>query len=183
MAYNPRARLTKFQSGHKMSKNRYAWARVTWGLVAVMFYPDPPTELEEEEEEEGVQSGATSEPGPTVRLLITKNKRARPTTLDLTMLSEQELECLKKAFDLAFEEAKPVCRLRDQEAAKRHAEGDDSNHRIYRPVPQFIVRERPISKHAESLRDRPDGLPRGDGDGVPDTGVREPGDDLADPQP
>jgi hypothetical protein len=149
-----------------------------------MFYPDDEEGIEAQQQEEGVMpEGASVEPGPTIRLMIKKINYSRAITLDLSMLTEAELDALEKLFKLAFDEARPSCRLRDQEAQRSYAEGDDSNNRNYRPVPQFVVRERPSRKHKESIRDGSEGLSDRDGPDLSGGGIRGTSDAVADDEP
>lgn len=157
MAYSPSDRKKRYNS-FKHTRARRAWARVAWGNVALMKYESTEDVDKDDTEEEGVMQEITDAAGPSVRLVITKSKSRRPTTLDLTMLTEAELRALRRVFIAAFDEALTTCVLRDKEAQDAYAKGDDSFVRLYRPVPEFVDREGESRKHDPSVWDRPESV-------------------------
>lgn len=81
------------------------------------------------------------------------------TNLNLTTLTALELKALKEVVDRAFEAALPICESLDAEAQEAFDQGDDTRVRLYRPVPQVIVRERVQPEHRPSVRGGRDFLP------------------------
>lgn len=85
--------------------------------------------------------------------------------LNLTKLTEAELEAIKQVIDQAFALALPVIRQRDEEANAAFTEGDDSFDRIYRAVPKLVFREGAVKAYLESVHERPEDLSSGVGTG------------------
>ncbi len=133
-------RFRKVQRGEYV-KERIAWVKTLIGQVALYVY------------EEGTEvAESTSEPGPTVKVLIPRYKG--PTvTWDLSALTHEELMKLKEFFDLAIATAEPVARMRDKAAQDALTAGDDSFARLYRQVPQLVVRKRAQREHGEGVHD------------------------------
>jgi hypothetical protein len=117
---------------------------------------------EQYDEENDITMG--SEPGVSYLVMIQVKGRRRPIFWNLSAMTEQELEVTRQFFNNAFDLAEPVARERDKVAADAFANGDDSYHRIYRQVPQFIVRERQGRADSESVLDGSEDVPPGDGD-------------------
>lgn len=164
-------RYRKLQRG-EYTKERAAWVNTFLGQAVLFVYP-----------EGHVIAEATKEPGPTVKVLIPRHKG--PTVhWDLTALTMEELDMLREFFRVAFDTAEPIVRERDRMAQDALAEGNDSFSRVYRQVPQLVVRPRTEREHGESVLDRSEDVPESDTDGRDDSstpgGVRGPGGELAD---
>lgn len=173
--YQPRSK-TRRVGRWKISDNRIAWARVAPVLVSIMRYTEEEMRLAED-----VPPDEDYETGDTYRLLISLPNMRRPITINLTALTFEELEAFEKLVNLAITISKPVVQERDRKAAEASANGDDSFSRIYRPVPQFIIREGSFGEDAKSVLDglayAPEGLPS---NRDPNGGVRASRAELAD---
>lgn len=77
----------------------------------------------------------------TVVIQIALFGKPVPFKLSLGGLTQAELSAMKEFFDLAFANALPLVKQRDQEAQDEYDDGDTSNSRIYRIVPRIFVRE------------------------------------------
>lgn len=147
-----------------MSVGRIAWLRVAIGQFIILRHP------KDDEDKEA---------GPTVRLYLPR-PGARPMQYNLTALTKQELDWLRDLLNLACDLAEPIVEHRDKVAQDAFDNGDDSFARIYRQVPQLIVRERAFEGHGEGVYDGSSGVPfsewRG---GRKARGVRRTGDELA----
>jgi hypothetical protein len=113
--------------------------------MALMKYP----EGHQEEDDEFI----TPESGPTYRLIIDRGSR-RGVMLNLTGMTEPELDVSWEIIKMAFDLARPIVLERDKKAAEAYANGDDSFSRSYRPVPQFVVRERSFGPDDQSVLQR-----------------------------
>jgi hypothetical protein len=157
-----------------MSENRYAWLRTVIGQFVIMHYPDDPLNATDEDSE------GDNEYGPTVRLILPRQS-GPPLRYNFTALTFEELKMTREFFNLLFDLAEPVVRERDRMAQDAFDAGDDSFARIYRQVPQYVVRGRKGGADGQGIRDRPSddagGPPR---DGDPADGVRVDGAELAD---
>jgi hypothetical protein len=182
--YRPGSRRGYRQSDGRMSKNRVAWARLVIGqLILMRGYSDE----ESVEEEKDVRQ----ERGSTYRILITRSTGGRPAQLNLTALTHEEFLIFKEFMLMAMDLAEPVIKLRDKVAQDAFDKGDDSFARIYRQVPQLVVREGTIGDDSEGVLDGLENLPDGDLSGerdggevpTPDGGVRGVGDELASGEP
>lgn len=144
-----------------MSESRWAWVRNTIGQFVVLVTP---TENKPEDK--------------TIRLYHPIPNRPS-VDWNLTAMTEEELLLLKELIDLAFEWALPVVQNRDKEAADAFANGDDSHARIYRQVPQLVVRKRPESEYREGVSERSGVIPGRDRGAInPDERLRGSGDVL-----
>lgn len=170
--YKPGQRRTARQRGTgKMSENRFAWVKTAISDFVLMRYLHDDPDQDE------------TTPGPTVRLFIPR-PGGRPLSLNLTALTEQELNELEKFFFLAFNTARPIIQRYDEEAKRAYEEGDDSYVRSYRPDATLIVRERSRREHGEGLRDRSEDASQRHGNDLdPDGGSGGGGLDLALAQP
>lgn len=149
------------KSDGKMSDSRYAWLRTVVGQFVMHRHADP-----------GI-------PGPSI-LLYLPRPTGRPLSFDMTALTAEELALTRQFFNLLFDQAEPVCAARDKVAHDAFAEGDDTHARIYRQVPQLVVREGAIGTDREELLDGPEDDAQGpQHDGGPAGGVRGDGDELA----
>jgi hypothetical protein len=171
----------KFKPGHrsavrygstgKISENRFAWLRLYFGQFQIMKY-----EIPEEEEEREV--------GANITLYIPRPGTQSPLSLNMTALTSEELQAMREFFELLFTEVEPVIADRDRIANDALAKGDDSYARVYRQVPQFIVRQRPERTDSPSVHDGSEDVSSGSGGDVdPDDRVRGLGDELADGEP
>jgi len=115
------------------------------------------------------------QPGDDVVLCFPKKSYRRNTgpAISLTNLTYLELQTLRKLFDLAFEWAEPIVQERDRVAQDAFDQGDDSFERLYRRVPNLVIRKRPKRENSDGVRERPESLPQGSGGGEDsDGGVR-----------
>lgn len=174
MPYRPGSKKYPVGDG-KMSANRLAWLRTAIGQFVVM------TDDVTEETKKTV-----AEFGPTYRLFLPR-PGTRPVTYNITALTHEEFQALKKFMEHLFEIAEPVILERDRIAEDAFSKGDDSFARSYRQVPQLVIREGPVRKDDEGVSERPDDLPSGDESEsgrvedvrVSGGGVRGAGDELA----
>lgn len=173
-SYRPGSRKgNRFKPG-KISENRYAWLRTGIGQFVTMYYEDNPL-LEEQGEEE-----SDLEFGPTVRLILPR-QFGPPMKYNITALTFEELDMMRQFFNLLFDLAEPTVRERDRLANEAFEAGDDSYARIYRQVPQYIVRGRPVRADGQGVRDGHEDLPAGTGeDGDPSGGTGVVGGAVAD---
>lgn len=92
--------------------------------------------------------------GQRVILSITHgvNKTVR---IDLTALTYPELLALRETINIATEVAEPICQSLDNKAAeKMNHDGDDSDERIYRPLPTVVVRKGTLREYDQGILDR-----------------------------
>jgi hypothetical protein len=164
-------RFRKIQKGIYV-KERIAWVSTLIGQITLYFY-DEGTEIADQ----------SNEPGPTVKVLIPR-LRGAAIHWELTALTIEELDAMRQFFTLAFDTAEPIVRMRDKAAQDAFTEGNDSFARVYRQLPQLVVRERPEREHDQGILDGPSDVPSGDTDGRseggPAGGVRGLGGELAD---
>lgn len=136
----------------RLRSGRIAPGRAAWITLVRQSYslnirnPEPITTITEEGEE--IFAGMTM-PECTIWF----NPKA--SQIMLTSLSERDLTSLKAFFDYAFECALPIVRELDARAARALENGDDSDPRIYRAVPEFVIRTRVKSEHRPRV---PNGL-------------------------
>lgn len=172
-------RKRQFKAGHrdnaqlrgtgKMSENRFAWVRVAIGQFTIMKF-------EPEETDDDKDLGASV-------VLFIPRPGSRGISYDMTALTSEELKVVREFFNMLFDEAEPVVSDRDRIANEALAAGDDSHARVYRQVPQFVVRKRPQRKDSEGVHDGSQNISSGDrGAGDPDCGVGRVSDELADCQ-
>lgn len=112
---------------------------------------------EDHDEENNIKIG--SEKGTTFTLNIPVPGRRVPLVWNICGMTLPELEALREFFNNLFDLAEPVVRARDKAAQDAFAEGDDSYTRIYRDVPQLIVRKRQVGENGEGLLDGPSSPP------------------------
>lgn len=164
---NPEHRLQAIHG--KLSGNRHAWVRTVIGQFIIYRHNDD----------------IPDEPkiGDTLQLMIPLPNR-KPLTMNFSALTEEELRMIKEFFNLLFDLAEPVVKARDKVAQDAFAAGDDSYSRVYRQVPQYVVRERPVTTDGESIHDGSQDVLEGDGpDGGDGAGLRGDSDDLASAEP
>lgn len=154
--------LGKRNAGLKrFTEGRYAWCKVVFGEFIILV---------------GDESGESTE---DVVLFHPRPSTIPNVTLPLTNLTEEELDAFESIVTSAIAWARPVVKKRDTEAQDAWNNGDDSNPRNYRPVPQLVYRKRPQSEHSEGVHERPEGVREGGGRTSQDDGVRGAGDELA----
>lgn len=150
----------------KMSEERYAWLKTAVGQMVIL-----------------VQHGEGKETGPTIRLHLPR-PGGRPISYNLTALTKEELDEMRKFFELLFATAEPVVISRDRMAQDALTAGDDSFARVYRQLPQFIVREGSQPRYDQGVHDGSEGLPPGSGgDSDPSEGSGVVCGELADGEP
>lgn len=158
--------MNKRERDGLMSESRWAWVRNVIGQFVILVTPteDKPDDL-------------------TVRLFHPIPNRPS-IDWNLTAMTEEELLLFKELIDLAFEWALPVVRNRDKEAADAFAKGDDSHARVYRQVPQLVIRKRPEHEYREGVSKRSGVIPGRDGGAInPDERLRGQGDVLPELDP
>lgn len=144
----------------RMSDRRIAWLEFLFGKIIVrQFLPEDETDPELKEYAEENQVGPTV----IVQMDIGRGGR-RPVYLNLTALTEAELRAFRDVMNFAFDLAEPVARDRDEVANRAKEAGDDSYARVYRAVPQFIVRAGKVIPYGEGVQDRSDDVPGQPGD-------------------
>jgi hypothetical protein len=117
-------------------------------------------------------------------VLVIPRPYGKPVSLNFSALTEQELQVTRQIFEKLFDMVEPIVKQRDMEAQRAFDNGDDSFTRIYRQVPQYIVREGAIAPYSESVFGGSKELPLGLGDELdPDGRVRADGDGVADEVP
>lgn len=158
-----RQRTTRrYNKQGQFSEARSAWTRID--TTDVVIY-----------EHDG--EGLTYQDGSTLHevvLSIRTGGRQKPMSVNLSGMTREELEVLREIFDYAITKARPTCDALDAIAQEAFdAYGDDTYVRLYRPVPQLFVRQRPQSQHDPRLSRRSERA--GDVDDEPGTG--QSGDD------
>jgi hypothetical protein len=64
--------------------------------------------------------------------------------IDMTNFTEEELDAFKTVVMTAIDTARPEIQARDTKAKEDFANGDDTNARLYRPIPRIFTRERKV---------------------------------------
>ena len=148
--YPPAARRAGKKTPYgRITDKRIAFTQTGVGTIALYRLPNDPEEAETPEDKAIMED---SEIGTNYRLTFTSNRRS--IDYYLTSLTEAELDAIRGIFEFAFELAYPIARERDRMAQDAFTDGDDSFTRIYRPAPQFVVRDRTAAEHDQSLLDR-----------------------------
>jgi hypothetical protein len=169
----------------KLGDSRVMWLRVAVSQFVLQRYTKSKAQLEAEAElgEELEAPPDDPEYGPTY-LLVIPRQGARPVKLNMTALTEEELKLTRHFFNELFDLVEPIVRYRDKVANDAFAEGDDSYARIYRQVPQFIVRSGSLREDDQRILDGSQDIPTGTGgDDTADGGVRGVRDELAPGEP
>lgn len=143
--YSPRGKSRNRVGHFKIGKNRVAWANTFITKIALMRYSE-----EDMATIEQTIPGDQGEQGDTLRLMISTTS-GRPYTLNITAMTEEELEAFEGIITLALRMARPIILDRDREAKERYANGDDSYSRSYRQLPQFIIRQGSFGPDDQSL--------------------------------
>lgn len=143
----------------RMSDRRVAWLEFLFGKIIIrQFLPEDETDQEMREYAEENQVGPTV----IVQMDIGRTGR-RPIYLNLTALTAEELRGFRDVMNFAFDLAEPVAKDRDEVARRAKDAGDDSYARVYRAVPQLIIRDGKVIPYGEGVQDRPDDVPGGSG--------------------
>lgn len=175
-------RYNKFEDVQIVSQN-WAWVETFIGRFHIWVDED----TENLSDEKNIQ-------------IFINHAKMRPMYLNLTILTEAELDALKDLIDTAFEWAKPIVQRRDKEAEDAAAKGEDSSWRYYRQIPQLVYRKRPEQTDGESVRlgsesvsdvdapeqrdsDEPSSVERDDARGNLDGSLRGLGDDVPERNP
>lgn len=124
----------------RMSDLRKMWVRVgKWELILYMG------EVEDEQEPD-------FDLGESVFFTITY-AGSKKATMNLTAFTEEELSAFATFVERVVEQARPICKVRDDAAKEAFDEGDDSFIRLYRPVPEIIVRKGALPEYDEGIRE------------------------------
>jgi hypothetical protein len=142
----------------RLSRARAAWVRTGVAQFVMLKFDNqaPPDEDDEDDETE-----LTNEVGNDLFLMVPQ-PRGKPLMLNFTAMTEIELRKTRQFFDLLFTLAEPIVKDRDKVANNALANGDDSYARIYRPVPDFIIRPGTIEPDSKSVLDGSEDSPQGD---------------------
>ena len=102
-------------------------------------------------------------------------------TIDVTALTEAEIDAIVEFFILVREEVLPIIRARDEVAREAFDRGDGSFTRSYRALPSVVVQQRASREHNQSLLQRSSGSPEGDTGEYTSNGPRIEGNVLVEP--
>lgn len=145
-----RGARTKVNYG-KLADGRKAWVQLP--RFEAIVYQQPATLAEEDDPIEFPEAGLD-----LVRLVLFRNNRRAKFLLNLTSYTAAELDALRKIIEVAFDAAKPICEELDRRAKQAWEEGNDTHARIYRSVPEVVIRQRNESQHHPRLPSRPEGV-------------------------
>lgn len=151
----------------QMRDSRVAWVDLLFGKIIVrQFLP------EDEKSDEMREFAEENQVGATIVLEFQIRWMSRALTLNLTNLTHQEILLMRRLLNMALDLAEPVVIDRDKVAQDAKEAGDDSYARVYRAVPQIVVRESKIVAHGPGLLRRSKSVPGGSqhGPSVPDGG-------------
>lgn len=144
----------------RQSNKRIGWLRTQATRAVYLLGLNP----QEYDEELGIEVYG-SEEGTAYIIAIEVPGRSRRLNWDLSSMTMDELEATRQFFNYCFDQAEPVVRERDKVANAAAEQGDDSYVRVYRPIPQFIIRQGTQSNDSESVHDGPEDPAEGTGDG------------------
>lgn len=96
---------------------------------------------------------------PRVLLTFIGTNTSQAFTIDLTALTGPELAAFKETALIATEVAEPIVEGLDR-AALENADADDSDDRLYRPLPTVVVRKGALREYAEGVLQRRDAVLR-----------------------
>ena len=145
--------------GKKISDRRIAWTRNhLLEMIVRQFLPEDNGDLTDDD---GVLLSET-QIGPNVRLEVKSLQAYRGVGFDLTAMTMEELEGFRSTINLAIDLAVPVVRERDR-SAREEDSSRSTNPRVYRGLPEVVVRQGAFSKYGEGVHDRPSDVPPGDG--------------------
>jgi hypothetical protein len=173
------SRTNRFRAGYgRVSDSRIAILRT--GITNQLVI----SEIDNDELNKEEKFSLDAEGGMSYLLNIFLPGRPRPVSWNFSAMTTAELEATRQFFNYLFDLADPVVRERDRVANAAFEKGDDSYVRVYRPVPQFIKRERAKREHAQGVHVGPENPPQGDGSGGDLTGgLSGDGAELVDGQP
>lgn len=164
------SRTPRYRLGYgRQSDNKIAWLRTfVTDQLALLGIDASKSETEED-------ITLSSEVGISYILVIPVPGRKKPLLWNLSGMTTEELEATRQFFNHLFNLVDPVVRERDKVANDAYEnEGDDSYTRLYRDVPQFVVRERPQREYSQGIHDGPeDDAPLLRGDGSSDGSLRD----------
>ena len=115
-----------------ISKRRQLWTDICLGTFALVRVPA--------EERKEWSAEYPLEPGDDI-IMELPGPGDTYFQLDITRLSALELDYIEAFFARAIAAARPIVERRDENAEQQRHDGIDTNPRIYRQVPQFIVRQ------------------------------------------
>lgn len=93
--------------------------------------------------------------GPAILLYFPATRAGRASlAINLSELTEKELDAIQVFLNDTFDLARPICRLRDGNAYERAQQGDDSDSRVYRIFPEVVNRPWASGIDAASVLDR-----------------------------
>ncbi len=139
----------------RISEARESWVRVN--AVELVRYEYNHDEVNEEDGDTYFEYPDLA--NQTISLRVPG--RARPLRISLTALRLDELDAFETFMKRAFDLARPIVTEIDTRAQKDFEAGDDTHARLYRPVPDLVVRTREQREHSARLQRRP---PRSSGD-------------------
>lgn len=146
--FQPGMRPTQNRKYGTIPEDRVMWLETNIGQMSLVM------KKHEDDDER-----AEFEPGPNLVLMLPTYRK-----YNLSGLTLEELETMRRFFNMAFDLAEPIARERDRIANERAEAGDDSMFRHYRDAPKFVTRERALDKYRESILFGSSDLPPGDGD-------------------
>ena len=155
------SRISRFRPGYgRIGNSRLAWvSTVATGTIALLGIDRSKMEAAEAAEvDDELHTKLMSEVGESKIIVIAVPGRSRPLYWNLCAMTMEELEVTEEFFKHCFNEARPIVEQRDRVAADALATGDDSYHRVYRAVPQFVVRQRPELADGQGVHVGPQSL-------------------------
>ena len=165
-----------------MSPYRAAWPRIT-GL-SMTLYAYHLRDLEEEKTAEGEMDSSDIPPEfqdeevevldpEDATIMLNLNQNGSSISINLSSFTVEELIYWKSFLDNAYEKALPACKARDRKARYAYRKGIHSYSRVYRQLPEYVVRRRLRSKYGEGIplrlddvldgRTSPEDFPEGTG--------------------
>ena len=144
MTTNPKRE--KMPRGYGMSEGRRAWTSVSG--IEIIEYDKP-----------GIFKAGISESYTGMRdkyaelvgtdedeIQLTLKTNKANVYVNLSSLTEAELNAIQKVINIAIDKALPIVRARDQIVKEMYDEyGDDSQLRLYRDVPKVFTRKRKVT--------------------------------------
>jgi len=122
----------------------------------------------------------SGEVGTDIVLIYKPTERARPVSFNLTRLTTDEIDKMRRFYNLAFDAAEIIIRARDDVAQEAFDAGDDSFTRQYRQDGILVERKGKGVEYFKSVSKRSLGVPEGDGGrGDSEGGGRGTGPSLA----
>lgn len=152
------------RSRQTISDHRVAWTRNHMiQLIVRWFEPESNGDLLDDDG----NRLADTQIGANVRIELNPASARSGMAFDLTSMSVEELDAFEKIMSLAIDLAKPVVKERDARAREEDP-STSRNARLYRSLPEVVVREGAFAPHGEGVHDGPSDVPSGDAgaDGV-----------------